>query len=147
MAKIKTGIAYREMKKSAEEFLLEHRAVIMADFEQHLFDRFHKKWEKGAFDDLEGKDRTRWENYTDHVKANLTKEGFTEYVKVQRVVYICHTPVRAQIYREGSFVLYGEHRTTMLALANQFNKDNPTSGEKLPTLREKLPTLRMKAKW
>jgi hypothetical protein len=118
-----TGLNYYTLKNSAKEFLLERRVVTIQDLEDHLFDKYHKKWEEGAFDDLDGRKRKRWENLVDWVKANLTKEDFTAKVEVLGISYIYHTPVRAQILKEGagSLVMEREHMATMQALARRID--------------------------
>ena len=83
-----TGLNYYTLKHSAMELFLEKRVVTIQDLEDHLFHKYHKKWEEGAFDDLEGKKRKRWENLIDWVKANLIKAGFTAKGKVLGTIYL-----------------------------------------------------------
>jgi hypothetical protein len=123
MAMFETGLGYREMKAAVMTLLEEKRAVTLKEFEDHLFALFHKKWEEGAYDTLEGKKRLRWENFTDHVKANLTKEDFTHKVDVLDTLYLCHTPQRGFLQDEGGLVLWSEHRTTLLMLAKRISQE------------------------
>jgi hypothetical protein len=116
-----TGLSYHDLKRSAKEFLLEKRVITIQDLEDHLFNKYHKAWEEGAFDNLEGRKRKRWENLVDWVKANLTKERFTAKVSVHGTSYLYHTPVRAQILSEGAgaLVMEREHPATMEAFAKR----------------------------
>jgi hypothetical protein len=114
-----TGLSYHDLKHCAMEFLLEKRVITLQDLEDHLFNKFHNAWEEGAFDNLKGRKRKRWENLVDWVKANLTKEGFTDKIEFGDTLYLYHIPMRGDIYKEGSFLMYREHRLTMIALAKR----------------------------
>lgn len=125
MAKPKTtkDFAYEEMMASAKKLLLEKRVVTLEELEEHLFDGFHKDWSEGAYDNLEGKTRTRWENFTDHIKAQLTNQGFTDKVEVMDTIYLCHTPSRGYLEREGTLMMLGEHLRTIHRLAQRINAE------------------------
>lgn len=117
------NFAYQLMMTSAKELLLKKRAITIPELEDHLYAGFHKEWEDGAYDSLEGKRRLRWDNFTDHVKANLTKQEFTERVEVLGIPYLCHTPERGDLNREGAFVLCSEHWKTLAKLAQRISQE------------------------
>lgn len=89
-------------------------------FEQMLFDAFHQEWEDDRAT-LDGSSRTRWQNLTDWVKANMTRDNVSIYLTINGVDYIAYMVPIGFINSIDRIVGYGTAQALMRRIADETN--------------------------
>lgn len=112
------AMCIRTMTTYAREWLEKEPVVEVLDFEQRLHDRFKNTWGEWGYEKMHGKDRLRWENLTDWVKANLTSGDEIEYVSVRSRRFIVFLAPVGHIHGH-LLVRWGTAHDVVRAMANR----------------------------